>query len=556
MGGSQSDILEKFLKRGVLSPEALKNLRASGKKRGISPLEAGLLSGTFSPDAKSLILAESLGLPFQEVDPDAVSMSLSELVSESVAREHRVVPLSRDAGHLTLAVADPFRNRIYSEIERVTGLAVRLVVSPPSTIGRILDRLYPDMQAPSAAELEGGYVAREEALDWISRGKAKMLVERILLRAAGEGFSSVRVYPSGRHVRVSGRKAGRSTLLLALAGRHRRSLVEALADLSGIAPDPTGLSEASFHLESASGAIPFTLLLVRGLSGPEAVVRVLPDFRPAATLDSVGLTADQVEVTRRMLEKREGLYLLSAPGPEGAATTLFAMLREVAPPGGRIVTVEDRFRFRTERFIQLERKDVEARYGGSFSRLVGLLEPDALMVETLPGPAGIEELVHVARNRIAVLCGVRGAGFGDTIRILMELPVDPYRLSRAVRLLVHQRLVDLLCPACRRPVPAKPDLPRGEGPRRDRLVEIIREHSFFMPAGCERCEGRGFSGKMALAEVLPFTHGVQNLFLEGLSIEETVDRLFEEHFYPADPSIRELLRRGMITYDDIVPFFR
>lgn len=556
MGGSRPDILEKFLKRGVLSPEALRTLRESGKRKGVPALEAGLLAGTFPPGAKSLLLAESLGLPFQEIDPDGVAMTLSELVSESVAREHRVVPVSRTAGHLTLAVADPFRHRVFSEIEGATGLAVRLVVCSPPTIDRILDRLYPDMQAPTAVELEGGSVSREEALDWIARGKAKMLVERVLLRAAGEGFSSVRVYPAGSHVRISGRKEGKSTLLLALSGRHRRILIEALSDLAGIVPIPAAMSEAAFQLDSPSGVVPFTVLLFRGLSGIEAMVRVLPDFRSAPTLDSVGLTTDQVEVTRKLLEKRDGIYLLSAPGPEGAATTLFAMLREVAPHGARVVTVEDRFRFRTGRYIQLERRDVEARYGGRFSRLTAMLEPDALMVESLPGAAGIEELIHVARNGVVVLCGVRGTGVGGVVRTLLELPVDPYSLSRAVRLLLHQRLVDLLCPACRRPVPAKPDLPGGIGARRDRLAEIIRDHSFYMPAGCERCGGRGFSGKMALAEVLPFTHGVQNLFLEGLPAGETIDRLFEEHLYPADPSIRDLLRRGMIAYDDIVPFFR
>jgi len=556
VGGSQADILEMFLKRGYLSPEALKTLRSAGKWKGIPPLEAALLSGAVHPDAKCFLLAEFLGLSFQEIDPGAVPMSLSELLTESVAREHRVVPLSRNAGHLTLAVTDPFQHRIFSEIERSTGLNVRLVVCPPDTIDRVLDRLYPDMQAPSAGELEGGFVSREEAMEWVARGKTRMLIEQVLQRAAGEGFSSVRVFPAGRHVRVSGRKEGRSTLFLTLAGRHRRTLIEALAELAGRVPVPQRFSETTFQLESPSGVVPFSLLLFRGLSGPEAVVRPLPDFRPVTTLDSVGLTSDQVEISRKLLEKRDGLYLLSTPGPEGSATTMFAMLREVAFHGARVVTVENRFRFRTERYIQMERRDVEDRYAGSFSRLVGLLEPDALMVESLSDPSEIEDLLHVARHGTAVLCGMRGAGIGEAVRALLGLSCDPYHLTRSVRLLLHQRLVDLLCPVCRRPVPAKPALPRGQGKRRERLGEIIRDNSFYMPAGCERCAGRGFSGKMALAEVLPFSHGVQNLFLAGLPAEETIDRLLEEHLYTAEPLIGELLRRGMITYDDIVPFFR
>lgn len=88
------------------------------------------------------------------------------------------------------------------------------------------------------------------------------------------------------------------------------------------------------------------------------------------------------------------------------------------------------------------------------------------------------------------------------------------------------------------------------------LEEIIRETSFYMPAGCDRCDGKGYSGKIALAEVLPFSHGVQNLLLAGLPAERTVEQLAEEHLYPAFQSVRELLRRGMVTYDDVLPFFR
>lgn len=555
MGGSQAEILERFLKRGYLTPEALKALKMTGERKGISLLEAALLSGILHPDVKSFLLADSLGLPFQDVDPGAVPMALSELLPETVAREHRVVPLSRDAGRITLAVADPFQHRVFSEIERTTGLSVRVVVCPPGTIDQVLDRLYPDLQAPSAGELEDGFVSREEALEWIARGKVRMLVEKTLLLAAGEGYSSVRVFPAGRHVRLSGRKAGRSTLFLSLQGRCRRDLIGALADLSGLSSIPAGLSETAFQMESPSGVVPFSLLLFHGLSGPEAVVRILPDFRATSTLDSVGLTPEQVEITRKLLEKRNGLYLLSTPGPEGAATTMFAMLREVVSPGARVVTVEEHFRFRTERYIQLERRDLEARYGGRFSRLAGLLEPDALMVESLPEPSGLMDLLQVARHGIAVLCGVQGSGFGDAIRTLMGLPADPFLLSRAVRFILHQRLVDLLCPECRRTVPAKPVARTGKNVRRELLGEIIRDTSFYMPAGCGRCAGRGFSGKMALAEVLPFTHGVQNLLLGGLPVEETIERLAEEHLYTAVQSIRELLRRGMVTYDDILPFF-
>lgn len=545
-----------FLKLGYLTPESLKQLKAAGERKGIPLLEATLLEGILHPDARSFLLAESLGLAFEDIDPAAVPLAMSECIPESTAREYRIAPLSRQEDRLTLAVADPFLHPVFAVLGQDTGLNVRIVVCPPRTIHRILDRLYPNMLAPASGVLEGGLVDRGQAEEWFARGKARTLVEKTLSFAAGGGISSVRIFPAGDRVRISGRRQGENALLFSMPIRYRGTLLGGLAEAAGRAGVPAEAAEASFQLEGPSGTLSFHVLFLQGISGPEAIVRHLPEFRPAATLDSIGMTQEQLEITCRLLEKKDGLYLLSTPGPEGAATTMFAMLREMVRPGARVVTVEERFRFRTERYIQLERGDLETRYGGRWSHLAGAVEPDALMVESLKDPSELLDLVHLAREGIPVLCGVRGSRVEDAIPALLSLRVDPYLLFRTVRLILHQRLVDLLCTDCRRPVPAKPSLHSGAGRRGKMLEEIIRETSFYMPAGCDRCDGKGYSGKIALAEVLPFSHGVQNLLLAGLPAERTVEQLAEEHLYPAFQSVRELLRRGMVTYDDVLPFFR
>lgn len=556
MGVSQTEILERFLKLGYLTPESLKHLKAAGERRGVPLLEATLLEGILHPDARSFLLAESLGLPFEEVDPASVPLAMSEFVPESTAREYRIAPLSREKDRLTLAVADPFLHPVFAVLGQGTGLSIRIVVCSPRTIHRILDRLYPNLLAPASEELEGGLVDRGQVEEWFARGKARAVVEKTLDFSVGGGISSIRIFPAGNRVRVSGRGRGENALLFSMPIRHRGALLGGLAEIAGLAGAPAEAAESSFQLESSAGVLSFQALFLHGISGPEAIVRHLPEFRPAATLDSIGLTPEQVEITCRMLEKRDGLYLLSTPGSEGAATTMFAMLREMVRPGARVVTVEERFRFRTERYIQLERRDLETRYGGRWSQLAGTVEPDALMVECLKDPSELLDLVNLAREGVPVLCGSRGSGVLDVLPTLLSLRVDLYLLFRTVRLILHQRLVDLLCTECRRPVPAKPSLRPGVGRGGKMLEEVIRETAFYMPAGCDRCDGKGYSGKIALAEALPFSQGVQNLLLAGLPVERTVEQLAEEHLYPAFRSVRELLRRGMVTYDDILPFFR
>jgi type IV pilus assembly protein PilB len=554
--GSQTELLDTFLKLGYLSPEALANLKAGGSRPGVPAVEAALLSGILHPDAKGWILAETLGIPFLAVDPGTVPLSLSEVLPEAVARENMVAPVSREEGRLTLAVADPFRHGAFSLIEEMTGLRVRLVVCPVRKIGRILERFYPEALPLSSGDIVGGAIGREEAEEWLVQGRGRRLAENILLHAVKAGISTVRVSSFGRSVKVSGDSGGEKSLLLSFPLRYRGSLVGSFAELAGLSTGPESVVEATFQLETAAGVHAFRISILRGISGVEAIVKVLPDLRSAIALDSIGFNPEQREVLRRVLSVRDGIYLVSSPGGEGVATTIFAMLRETYRGGSRVVTVEETHRFRNDGYVQLERQEVEGRFGGRWGRLAETLEPDALMIERVSGPQELLDLVHIARRGVPVFCGIQGINLRRTLRTLFSLEVDPFILVRVVRLVMHQRLVDLLCPDCRRAVPAVPSLRLAGERHRGRLETIIREVSFYVHAGCPSCQGSGYSGKMALFDLLPFAPGVQNQILSDAPLEERLSRIIEENLQSAFPSVEDLLRRGMVTFDDVLPFFR
>jgi type II secretory ATPase GspE/PulE/Tfp pilus assembly ATPase PilB-like protein len=556
VGGPRTELLETFLNLGYISSDAVHALKARAAGKGTPLLEAALLGNLLDPDAKGWLLAESLGIPFLEIDPDSVPLSLCDILPESLARENQVAPVSREDDRVTIAVSDPFCHEVFSSIEAVTGLRVRLVVCPRRALAAILDRFYPDLFRLPPGDLTGGLISGEEAEKWVSQGGARRVVEKALLHAAANGLTSVRLFPTGEKALLKGRGAAGSVLLLSLPLRFRRLLIDAFADLAGTAAPPAGVSESVFQLESASGVASFRLSFVRGLSGPEVIVKMLPDQRSVITLDSVGMNQDQIDITRRILARGSGLYLLSSPGPGGIATTLFALLRESHRPRTRVVTVEEQFRFRNEGFIQLERRDVERQFAGSWTRLAESLEPGALMIEHVSDPSDFSDLVHLAQGGITVLCGIRRFNFDRTLRTLLSTDVDPFILARVVRIVMHQRLVNLLCQECRRPVPAKPSLRMVGEKYRERLERIVEEASFFVPDGCPRCRGTGYSGKMALVELLPFTPAVESLVSSDAWLEEKLGLLLQEEFYPAFQSVHDLLRRGMVTYDDVLPFFR
>lgn len=556
MGGFQTELLDRMRELGFLSSDAIQTLKERTASRGASLAEAALLENRLHSDAKGWILAEALGIPFLEIDPDTVSLSLCDILPETLARENLMVPIAMENDRLTLAVADPFCHDAFSAVESMTGLSVRLVICPRRTLAAILSRFYPDLFQLSPADLTGGFIGSEEAEKWVAQGGVRRVAEKALLHAASTGLENVRMFPAGDKVLLKGKGEAGSVLLLSFPLRFRRILIDAFVELAEPGKGPEAVSGRIFQLESASGVVSFRLSFVQGLSGAEAIVKVLPGQKSGMTLDSVGLNREQVDITRKIISKGSGFFLVSSPGPEGVATTLFTLLREIRRTGTRVVTVEEQFQFRTEGYIQLERRDAELQFGGKWTRLAESLEPDALMIENVSDPGEFSDLIYLAQGGITVLCGVRRFNFDRTLRTLLSLDVDPFILARVARLVMHQRLVNLLCLECRRPVPAKPSLRMVGEKYRAHLERIIEESSFFVPSGCERCKGKGYSGKMALVELLPFTPGVENIVSSDIWLEEKLGRLLEEDFYSAVRSVEDLLIRGMATYDEVLPFFR
>ncbi|HEY6072919.1 MAG TPA: hypothetical protein VIV15_05865, partial [Anaerolineales bacterium] len=145
MGGFQTELLDKLIELGFISTDAIQTLKERAATRGTTLAEAALLDNILHFDAKGWILAEALGLPYLEIDPGSVPQSLCDIIPETMARENLIVPIARESGRITLAVADPYCHEVFSAIEKMTGLAVRIVVCPRRIITAVLSRFYPDI---------------------------------------------------------------------------------------------------------------------------------------------------------------------------------------------------------------------------------------------------------------------------------------------------------------------------------------------------------------------------------------------------------------------------
>ncbi|OYV69218.1 MAG: hypothetical protein B7Z74_07955, partial [Deltaproteobacteria bacterium 21-66-5] len=209
----------------------------------------------------------------------------------------------------------------------------------PSAPDDLLEKFPPGPSGLEPLDPGEGSISREEAEKWLAEGGKKRVCGQILLHAASCGMSGVRMSPVGRDVVIEGRSGTKPVRLLSFPLRFRKPLFDAFMELAGVPGGSELPPETVFHLESEAGVVALQASFLLGLSGPEVIVKILPDLRAGISLDSVGFNPGQLDITEKVLRKGNGLFLVSSPGPEGVATTLFSMLREGYRPGLRTITV-------------------------------------------------------------------------------------------------------------------------------------------------------------------------------------------------------------------------
>ena len=223
------------------------------------------------------------------------------------------------------------------------------------------------------------------------------------------------------------------------------------------------------------------------IHGEKVVVRLFDPSGRTLDLEQLGLSSQLQGSLRAMLREPAGAILLTGPSGSGKTTTLYACLRSVAASseGGRhIVTIEDPVEQVLEGVSQSQ-----ARPGTEFDFARGLRsllrqDPEVIMVGEVRDPDTAAVAVEAALTGHLVLSTVHSGSACGVIGRLLDMGVEPYLLTSALKGVLNQRLVRRLCPACRRP-------PGASG-----------QTSGWEAAGCARCAGTGYQGRLLLAELL------------------------------------------------------
>jgi type IV pilus assembly protein PilB len=279
--------------------------------------------------------------------------------------------------------------------------------------------------------------------------------------------------------------------------------------------------------------------------GESVVIRVLESKEYMSDFPHLGFTERQAEELRSIIRKPYGLILVTGPNGVGKSTTLFNLLHKLNEPERSLVTLEDP----VERKMDMVRQtDINNKIGLTFAEGLRYLlrqDPDVIMVGEIRDKETARIAVEAAVTGHLVLATIHTNNAAGAIVRLINMGVEPFLLSTALKFVSSQRLARQNCPHCKTVYEPPEELIN--------ILDAPRDIKFYHSTGCDKCNNRGQLGRKGIHEILVVTRAIQELILKKpsdiqinkLAIEEgmmTLRRAALQKVYDGVISIEEAIR--------------
>jgi general secretion pathway protein E len=245
--------------------------------------------------------------------------------------------------------------------------------------------------------------------------------------------------------------------------------------------------------------VDFRVSTIPSLYGETVVLRVLD--RTAVEFDyaKLGLPPLVMGNLQRLLDLPNGMVLVTGPTGSGKTTTLYTGLLNLNSIARKIVTVEDPIEYQLTGINQIQ---VKPQIGLDFANLLRSIlrqDPDVIMIGEIRDLETAQIAVQASLTGHLVLSTLHTNSAAATVTRLRDMGLEDYLITAVVKGVLAQRLVRRLCPHCKHPAEAPPEMIERFGlDRRTTARPIVLHH----PVGCPQCRGTGYRGRQAIAELL------------------------------------------------------
>ncbi len=548
-------IEELLVAKGVVSEDQIR-IALIEQRRRHEPLGRILVRFGFATEGVIRdVLAGVLGYDSVDLSKVLIDSDVVERVPREIAVRYRVLALTCDAQsrRLTVATVDPYNVIALDQVRALfdPGVEIRPVLAGEGEIDKAIEQFYGHELSVDGIlrEIETGEIdprVLEAGSDEYSQPVVR-LVNALLADAVKRGASDLHFEPAQEFLRIRYRIDGVLRQVRSLHRDHWAAIAVRLKVMASMNIAERRLpQDGRISLSVMGREVDFRVSSLPTIHGENIVLRVLDRHSGIVALDRLGLHEDALAVLRLMMARPEGILLVTGPTGSGKSTTLYSMLNHLDTESVNIMTLEDPVEYPMGRVRQTSVNEAVRLTFASGVRSLLRQDPDIILVGEIRDTETADMAFRAAMTGHQVYSTLHANSAAGAIARLIETGVSTEVMAGNIIGIVGQRLVRRLCRHCRVPYePAGPEC-RILGFEANRKAPTV-----FRAAGCERCEQRGYRGRLALLELLRFDAEIDDMVSRRATTLEISRAAHAKGFRPlAQDGIRRVLE-GLTTLDEV-----
>ena len=548
---------EFLVRQGKLDAAGLERARRLSESQGERVDQVLTKLGLVSEQDMAEAFAAELDLPLALPGDFPDAPVLPDKVSIKFLKEARILPLADTPEGLVLAMADPLDSYAAQAMRIIAGKPVLPNVATAADIEGALDRIY-------GAESSIGQIVEEigerdadasdddvERLkDLASEAPVIRLVNLLIGKAVEARASDVHLEPFENRLRARYRIDGVLREVEAPPNRFSAAMVSRIKIMARLNIAERRLpQDGRIRLAVRGKEIDLRVSTVPTMHGESVVMRILDRGGLVLDFPSLGFSDDALDVYLEVLERPNGILLVTGPTGSGKTTTLYASLLRLNTPEKKILTVEDPIEYQLEGVNQMQ---VKPRIDLTFANALRSIlrqDPDVIMIGEIRDLETAAIAVQAALTGHVVLSTLHTNNAASAVTRLLDMGVEDYLLTSTVNGIVGQRLVRTLCRDCKEPYRALPELIEQMELTRFATESTI---TLYRAKGCDNCDGTGYSGRIGIVETLVMSDPIRAMVLKHAEAHELQRTAVEEGMRPmyADGIAKALA--GVTTLEEVL----
>jgi type IV pilus assembly protein PilB len=519
-----------LVEKGLLTEkkvnEAILSQQTSGKRLG----QIIINKGWITEKALFEVLSEQLGIAYVNLRTGLYDPDIAGLLDSDVMLRLRMMPLFRLRDVLFLATPDPQSVPGFSEVEERTGYRVCPVLARKEDIIKTINDIHSgngfDAQLIDTVDddfelIENNLPSDYSAIDDLAAGSPVInLVNSIIQRAVHDKASDIHIEPSQNKSRIRFRIDGLLYEVMTPRLDLHPAIISRLKVMANLDIAERRLpQDGRIQVYTQGNPIDLRFSSLPGLYGEKVVLRVLDKSQAILNVSKLGMTQNNLERFKTLLDRSYGLILVTGPTGSGKTTTLYSAINYLNSLEKNIVTIEDPVEYQLDIVNQ---NPVRENIGLTFAKVLKHVlrqDPDVIMVGEIRERETAEIAVQAALTGHLVLSTLHTNDSVGAVTRMIDMGIEPYLLSSALIGVVAQRLVRSICPACKTDFLATPQMITRYGWQEHGKVRLSKGR------GCHECYDSGYKGRMGLHEIIETDNYLQRLIISNPSRDQLAESI-------------------------------